>query len=91
MVITLVISVVLSGKLIRYNLLLLLKDITPYLLTALACATLSFFLTQKIENALLYVILNVITISTSYILLCKLMKFDMLKEIELWFAKWEKR
>ena len=91
MVITLIISVILSGKLIRYHLLLLLKDIAPYLVTAAVCTAISYFLTQKIDNNILYIISNLVFIGISYISLCKLMKLEMLKEIEAWFAKRKKR
>ncbi len=90
-VITLIISVVLSGKLIRYNLIDLLKDIAPYMLTAVFCAAISYFISQKIENNLLYIITNLIAIAVLYIFACKLMKLEMLKEIENWFAKRKNR
>ncbi|MDO5665864.1 MAG: lipopolysaccharide biosynthesis protein [Bacteroidia bacterium] len=90
MIISLFISTVLSGRLIRYNFLHFLKDIAPYLITALACTAMSYFVTQKIENTLLLIIFNLIITGTSYILLCKLMKLEMLKEIEDWFKKRKK-
>lgn len=91
MVITLIISVVLSGKLIRYNIIDFMKDIVPYLLTAMLCATISYFISQKIENNLLYIVTNLIAIAVLYIFACKLMRLEMLKEIENWFAKIKNR
>ena len=91
MVITLIISVVLSKKLIRYNLIDLLKDILPYLIMALLSATISYFITQKIENNLLYTVTNLLAIAVLYVFSCKLMRLEMLKEIEDWFAKRKNR
>jgi O-antigen/teichoic acid export membrane protein len=90
MAITLFISVILSGRLIRYTLIHLMKDIVPYLILAVICSSMSYFLTQKIDNNILYITINLAIISISYILLCKLMKLEMLKEIEDWFGKKKK-
>lgn len=87
MVITLFISVFFSQKLIGYQLIDLIKDTTPYLLTAIIAAGLSWLFTQQIENRLLFILLNLLIISGIYITLCKLMRFEMLQEIEQWFEK----
>lgn len=90
-VITLTISVTLSGKLIGYNLGHFLKDIVPYLLISAICAVLSYFITMNIGSNLLYILANIAIIGISYIALCKLFNLEMLKEIENWFAKRKKR
>jgi O-antigen/teichoic acid export membrane protein len=90
MVISLLISVVLTGKLIRYSLFHLMKDAGPYLLLAIASSAVSFLLTMKIGNNIIFILLNLVITGTSYILLCKLFKLEMLKEIEHWFEKKKK-
>ena len=90
MVISLIISVMLTGKLIRYTLFHLIKDIGPYLLLAIISSAVSFLLTMKIGNNVVFIILNLVITGTSYILLCKLFKLEMLKEIEYWFEKRKK-
>ena len=87
MFITLLISLFFSRRLIHYRPVDFLKDTLPYLLTAVASAALSSFLTQQIENNLLYILLNLSIISLLYLALCKLMRLEMLKEIEQWFRK----
>ncbi len=90
MVISLLISVVLTGKLIRYSLFHLMKDAGPYLLLAIASSAVSYLLTVKIGNNIIFILLNLVITGTSYILLCKLFKLEMLKEIEHWFEKKKK-
>lgn len=90
MVISLIISVVLTKKLIRYTLFHLIKDMGPYLLLAITSSAVSYFLTMKIGNNLVFIILNLVLTTTTYILLCKLFKLEMLKEIKHWFEKRKK-
>ncbi len=87
MIITLIISVILSGRLIKYNLLDFLKDTFPYLLIALVCSVFSFVITKKIEHNLLYIVANGVFIISSYVFVCKWLKLEMFKEIENWFSK----
>lgn len=82
MLITVLLSAVLSGKLIGYGLVVFLKDCLPYLLVALVCSAISYFATQNIQNNLLHIATNTFLIGLSYIFLCKLLKMEMLKEIE---------
>lgn len=85
--ITLFISVFFSKKLIRYRLIDFMSDTIPYLITALASVTLSYFLTLKIESNLLFILFNLFITGITYIVLCKMMRFEMLKEIEQLFEK----
>jgi len=89
-IISLLISVVLTGKLIRYTLFHLMKDIVPYLLLAIISVALSLFFTLKIENDILIILLTLAVTGTSYLSLCRLLKLEMLKEIENWFKKRKK-
>ncbi len=91
MAVTLLISAVLSGKLIRYSLVDLLKDIAPYLLLSAVCAGISFLVVGKIENNILYIALFLTLTAVLYIFSCKLLKLEMLKEIENWFHSKRKK
>lgn len=91
MAITLMISTVLSGKLIRYSLFDLLKDILPYLVLAAVCTGISFFVARTINNNIIFIITTLLSSSVSYILLCKLLKLEMLKEFENWFQSKKKK
>lgn len=84
---TLLISVILSSKLVNYNLLNFLKDTAPYTLIALICSYLSYLTTKNINPTILYIIINIIIIAALYITTCKLLKLEMIKEIEVWFTK----
>lgn len=88
---TLIVSLILSNKLIRYSLLNFFADIAPYALLALACTTLSFFITREITNNFLFILANGISMSASYLILSKILKLEMIKEIEAWFFKKNKK
>lgn len=88
---TLIVSLILSNKLIRYSLLNFFADIAPYALLALACTTLSFFITREITNNFLFILANGISMSVSYLILSKILKLEMIKEIEAWFFKRNKK
>ena len=84
---TLLISVILSSKLVKYNLLNFLTDTIPYMLTALICSSMSFLITKNITPPILYILINILIITTLYITTCKLLRLEMIKEIEAWFTK----
>ena len=84
---TLLISVILSSKLVKYNLLNFLTDTIPYMLTALICSSMSFLITNNITPPILYILINILIITTLYIATCKLLRLEMIKEIEVWFTK----
>lgn len=84
---TLLISVILSSKLVKYNLLNFLKDTMPYMLIALLCSSISYFTTKNINPPILYITINILIITSLYITTCKLLKLEMIKEIEVWFTK----
>ena len=56
--VTLLILVVLSGKLIGYNAVSFLKDVLPYLAIAMICTIISYFITLIIHNTILYILTN---------------------------------
>lgn len=90
-VLTLFISVVLSGKIIGYNATRFLKDILPYLTAALICSVISYFITLNIQNTILYIIINVALTGGLYLLSCKSMKLEMSEEIDNWFSNLKKK
>lgn len=90
MFLTVIVSVFLSGRLIGYSLLHFFGDTVPYLLIALVCSIISYLTTKNIDNGLLYIAANSACIAVSYVLACKWLKLEMLKELENWFAKKKK-
>ncbi len=84
---TLLISVILSKKLIDYSLVRFLKDILPYLLIAIAGSALSYLITKNITGNLLYITLNITLIGAIYLTVCRILKLEMTKEIDMWFNK----
>jgi O-antigen/teichoic acid export membrane protein len=85
--ITLIISLVLSRKLIDYTPLDFLKDTSPYLLIALASAAIGYAATLRISNNALFLIISAIAVFGSYWLICKIAKMEMTKEIESWIFR----
>lgn len=87
MLVTLLISLLLSYKLVEYSLLDFIKDTAPYLLIALICSFISYFITKNITPTILFITVNLVIITTLYIASCRLLKLEMIKEIEEWFTK----
>lgn len=86
MIVTLLLSMIFSGKVIQYSLPDFLKDTLPYLFMALISTVVSYFSTRVITNGILFVVVNPVMIALLYIGLCKLFRLEMTKEIEEWFA-----
>ena len=84
MAITLLISLILSQKLIRYSLVDFLKDAFPYLPTALASAAIGYAVSRTIQNNFLYLLVSATIMGGSYWLICRLLKLEMTKEIKNW-------
>ncbi len=90
-VITLLISVILSGKLIGYSSIQFLKDILPYMAVAIVCSVISYLITLNIQSSLLYILINAVLTGGLYILFCKIIKLEMSEEIENWFSNLKKK
>jgi O-antigen/teichoic acid export membrane protein len=80
--ITLIISLVLSRKLIDYTLLDFLKDAVPYLFIALVSVAVAYFATLQILHNWLFLLISAVAVFGSYWLICKVMKLEMMREIE---------
>lgn len=87
MFITLIISLVLSRKLIDYTGFDFLKDALPYLLMALASVALAYLVASQVTNHLLFLLISVVVMFGSYWLGCKIAKLEMTAEIEKWLLK----
>ncbi|WP_298645751.1 lipopolysaccharide biosynthesis protein [uncultured Proteiniphilum sp.] len=90
MIVTLILSMIFSGKVIQYSLFEFMKDIFPYLLGAVISTAISYFFTRHITNDILFILVNPVLIASVYITLCKLFKVEMTKEIDEWFASRKK-
>ncbi len=84
--VALLLSVLLSGKVIRYSLIDFAKDTFPYLLLALVSAGAAWFFTRGVTNDFLFVLINPVLVALLYVGLCKLFRLEMTKEIEAWFS-----
>ncbi|MCE5206279.1 MAG: lipopolysaccharide biosynthesis protein [Porphyromonadaceae bacterium] len=82
--ITLLISLILTRKLIRYSLTEFIKDAFPYAILALLSSTAGYFFTRGVSNNLLFLLLNVGGVSMLYLALCTLFKLEMTREIGQW-------
>lgn len=86
MVITLVISLVLSKKLISYSLIDFTKDALPYLLVALLSVVIGYYSTLFTDNNLLILVIRTIVSGGSYWLISKALKLEMTTEIGEFFS-----
>ncbi len=84
MVITLTLSVFFAGKVIRYPFLVFIKDTLPYFLVAGISAAAAYFGTLRVENNLLFILMNTTLVGVLYIALCRFLKLEMTEEIEEW-------
>lgn len=84
--ITLIISLLLSRKLIQYSLFDFLKDALPYALIALVSVAAGYLLTQQIENNLLFILVNIGVTGLLYLLLSHLFSLEMTREIGEWIS-----
>ena len=83
--ITIIISLILSKRLINYTIYLFLKDILPYALIALISTFIAYHISNKIESNLLFLLVSVAVITITYLSLCRIFKLEMVKEIKNWF------
>lgn len=83
--ITLTLSVIFSGKLIGYSFSGFLKDTLPYLFAAIVSAGIAYFAILHSTDDLLSILIGLLLTSVIYIVLCKLFRLEMTKEIDEWF------
>ena len=84
--ITLVISLILSRKLIQYSLLDFLKDTVPYAIIAFVSVAAGYLLTLHTGKDLPFILVNVVVTGVLYLLLCHLFKLEMTREIREWIS-----
>ncbi len=87
MAITLLLSVLLSRKVIHYSLMHFVRDTFPYLFIALISAGVAYWATLRLEGDLLLILVNAVLVGVLYIALCKLLKLEMTEEIDNWFSR----
>ena len=85
--VTLIISLIISGRLIQYTLWSFIKDAVPYIAIALAAFGASYYLTQGIESNLLFILAGMGSMAVVYLALSKILKLEMIRELEEWFLK----
>lgn len=82
--ITLVISLFLSNNLVGYSLMTFLKDAIPYALVALLANAAAYFATTSITGNFLSIISNLFIVLVVYLFMCKVLKLEMVDEMEAW-------
>lgn len=82
--VTLVISLILSRKLIGYSLSAFTGDVLPYLLLALISSGVAWLLTRNIEHNLLFIFTGSSIVAILYLLFCRLFRLEMIREIKEW-------
>lgn len=87
--ITLIISLVLARKLIRYRLIHFFRDAFPYAILALVSVSASYFITLSIHENGLFLLVNIFVVSLLYLLFCSVGKLEMAREIRQWLFKKE--
>lgn len=82
--ITLIISLVLSKRVINYSIISFLKDVLPYVFIAIISNAAVYFLTLKIESNFLFLLISIVSLGLIYLLLCRLFNLEMIREIRSW-------
>ncbi len=83
---SLLLSVIFSGKLIRYSFGLFFKDILPYFLVGTLSAAAAYFAVRNSESDIFSIVVATVLTGMLYMLLCKLLKLEMTKEVDEWFV-----
>ncbi len=83
--VTLIISLILSRRLIRYSLSAFASDVLPYLLLALISSGIAWFITRNIQHDLLFIFTGSVIVVFFYLLFCRLLRLEMIQEIKEWF------
>ncbi|MDR0421419.1 MAG: lipopolysaccharide biosynthesis protein [Proteiniphilum sp.] len=89
--ITLLISVILSGRLVGYRPSRFLKDTLPYLCASLVSVGVACLAGLHVDRPLLCIAINVLVATVLYLAICKGLKLEMVKEIEHWFAVFRRK
>jgi len=84
--ITLIISLVLTRKLIGYTLIDFVKDAFPYAILAFVSVAAGYFITLHIDENLPFLLVNMIVSGLLYLLLCGMCKLEMTREIGQWLS-----
>jgi O-antigen/teichoic acid export membrane protein len=84
--ITLIISLILTGRLISYSLSAFVRDVLPYLLLALISSAVAWLVTRQIDHHLLFIVVASTVTALLYLLLCHLFRLEMTREIGAWFS-----
>lgn len=79
--ITLIISLILSKKVIKYSVSSFVKDIFPYFIIATISNTVAYFASRNIDNRLIFIFISGIIAVLVYYLLCRIFSLEMIKEI----------
>ncbi|WP_294069125.1 lipopolysaccharide biosynthesis protein [Proteiniphilum sp. UBA1028] len=81
---TLAISLVLTRKLIGYTLTDFFRDAFPYAILAFVSVATGYFITLRIHQNMLFLLINTVGVSLLYLLLCSLCKLEMTREVGQW-------
>ena len=91
MYITLIISLILSKKLIAYSLWDFIKDATPYILIALLAVASAYFLSFKLSNDILRMLTAMIVMTVTYLALSRIFNLEMTTEIKQFISSKKNR
>lgn len=91
MVITLLLSVFFSGKVIHYSILQFVTDTFPYLAAAGLSVAAAYFVTRGINTGLLFILAATAVTGVLYIAICRLLGLEMTKEVDGWFRARKKK
>lgn len=83
----LILSLLLSGKIVGYTIWHFIKDCAPYLAISSALCGVSYFLSIPIESNLLKLVVCIAFVGSFYVLICRLLKLEPMMEAWGWVLK----
>lgn len=83
----LILSLLLSGKVVGYTVWNMIKDCSPYFAISSILCVAAHFLTLPIESNLFHLIACIVFVGTLYIGICRLFKFEEMMEMWGWVLK----
>ncbi|MDD2513458.1 MAG: lipopolysaccharide biosynthesis protein [Proteiniphilum sp.] len=83
---TLIISLLLTGRLIGYTLANFVRDALPYACLAFVSSGAAWLVTRGITGHLAFIAVSTTVTGLLYLLLCRLFRLEMIREIDQWMS-----
>jgi len=81
---TLILSLLLSGRIVGYSVIDLVKDCFPYCFISLTLCIIAYYLSLPIANNVIFILVCISFLALFYMILCKVFKLEAFEEMFMW-------